>query len=323
MVKKNMIVAITGGTGFIGRRLVERHLALGDQVRILSRHSPKDVSLPDYLHWYKGDLIDGENLQTFVDGVDVLYHCAGEIQNPSMMESLHISGTNCLIKVAAGRIGRWVQLSSTGAYGGHIREGIVTEQTSLNPVGMYEITKVKSDQLVINASLNGAFDYVVLRPSIVYGPKMPNQSLYALISMIKRGLFFFVGKPGASANYIHVNNVVDALVLCGSLPQASGQIYNLSDYCTIEDFVASIAEELHCSVPHTRFLEPFVRMLARFFWWIPRMPLTKSRIDALTTRVQFSINKIESDLGYKHSLTMREGLKDLVADWRSRNQSQP
>jgi nucleoside-diphosphate-sugar epimerase len=151
---------------------------------------------------------------------------------------------------------------------------------------------------------------------------MPNQSLYALISMIKRGLFFFVGKPGASANYIHVNNVVDALVLCGSLPQASGQTYNLSDYCTLENFVASIAEALHCSVPHARFSEPFVRMLAKILGWIPRVPLTKSRIDALTTRVQFSINKIESDLGYKHSLTMREGLKDLVADWCSRNQSQ-
>jgi len=231
------------------------------------------------------------------------------------METLHVAGTARLIEAATGRIGRWVQLSSTGAYGGHIRDGVVDEQTPLNPIGAYEVTKVKSDELVANASLSGAFEYTVLRPSIVYGARMPNQSLYGLISMINRGWFFFIGKPGASANYIHVDNVVDALVLCGSLPQASGQVYNLSDYSTMENFVSNIAGFLNISVPKAKVPEWPVRMMARLLGMVPRMPLTQARIDALTNRVRFSTERIESELGYRHSLTMKEGLRDLVEYW--------
>jgi len=310
-----MIVAITGGTGFIGQRLVQRHVARGDEVRILSRRSPVNAGLADSVHWFKGDLGSSDNLHAFVDGVDVLYHCAGEIRNPLLMEALHVAGTARLIEAATGCIGRWVQLSSTGAYGGHIRDGVVDEQTPLNPIGAYEVTKVKSDELVTNASLNGAFQHTVLRPSIVYGASMPNQSLYGLISMINRGWFFFIGKPGTSANYIHVDNVIDALLLCGSLPQANGQVYNLSDYCTMENFVTNIAEFLNRSVPEARVPEWPVRMMARLLGVVPHMPLTQARIDALTNHVRYSTTKIESELGYRHSLSMKKGLRDLVEYW--------
>lgn len=225
-------------------------------------------------------------------------------------------GTFRLIEAASGRIGRWVQLSSTGTYGRQ-REGMVTERTDLNPRGSYEVTKVKSDALVKAASSSGAFQHVILRPSIVYGAKMPNQSLYSLICIIQRGWFFFIGKPGASANYIHVDNVVEALVLCGKKPQASGQVYTLSDHCTLEHFVAIIAELLGCGVPRTRLPESPVRALAKLFGSIPGVPLTQARIDALTTRAIYSTEKIEQELGYRLLLSMEDGLSDLVGYWQS------
>lgn len=293
-----------------------RHLDQGDKVRVLSRRSPGGAGLPNSVHLFRGDLSGTDDLQAFADGADVLYHCAGEIGDVSRMEAVHVVGTRRLIEAAAGRIGRWVQLSSTGAYGLQ-REGIVTELTDLNPRGMYEVTKVASDDLVKAASSRGAFEHVILRPSIVYGAGMPNQSLYSLIYMIHRGWFFFIGKPGASANYIHVDNVVDALVLCGSLPQAAGQVYNLSDHCTLEHFVAIIAGLLGCDIPRTRLPEAPVRALAKLFGRIPGVPLTKARIDALTNRAIYSSEKIEKELGYRHPLSMEDGLSDLVGFWQS------
>lgn len=313
MVKQ---IAITGSTGFIGRKLAMRHLDQGDKVRVLSRRSPSEAGLPNSLQWFRSDLSGADDLQAFVDGADVLYHCAGEIRDPLRMEAVHVVGTRRLIEAAAGRIGCWVQLSSTGAYGQQ-REGTITERTHLNPHGMYEVTKVKSDALVKAASSSGAFQHVILRPSIVYGAKMSNQSLYSLISMIRRGWFFFIGKPGASANYIHVDNVVEALGLCGSMPQASGQVYNLSDHCTMEKFVATIAELLGRGVPHTRLPELPVRALAKLLGDIPCVPLTKTRVDALTTRAIYSNEKIEQELGYRHPLSMEDGLSDLVGYWRN------
>lgn len=311
-----MIVAITGGTGFIGRKLVLRHLERGDEVRVLSRNSPSEAGLPDSVNWFRGDLSGASDLQAFADGADMLYHCAGEIRDEPRMVGVHVVGTRHLIEAASGRIGRWIQLSSTGAYGRR-REGIVTERTDPNPRGMYEVTKVESDTLVKAASSSGAFQHVILRPSIVYGAGMPNQSLYSLIYMIRRGWFFFIGKPGASANYIHVDNVVKALVLCGQMPQAKGQVYNLSDHCTIELFVACIAESLGRDIPRARLPESPVRALAKLFGHIPGVPLTQARIDALTTRAIYSSEKIEQELAYRHPLSMEDGLSDLVGYWQS------
>lgn len=311
-----MKVAITGGTGFIGSRLVKLHLELGDEVRVLSRQSSDVMNLSNNLKWFSGDLAEVGSLKAFTDGADVLYHCAGEILDESRMEAVHVEGTKRLTDAASGRIGRWVQLSSTGAYG-QKREGTVTEKTELNPSGTYEVTKVKADRLVEAASSQGAFEYVILRPSIVYGAGMPNQSLYGLIRMIERGWFFYIGRPEtANANYIHVDNVVKAMNLCGKSPTALGQAFVLSDHRSLEQFVNHIAYLLGTNRPKVRLPEWQVRFLVKLFGNIPSLPLTQTRIDALTTSVVYSSEHIERQIGYVHNVSMEEGLGELVRYWQ-------
>jgi len=306
-----MIVAITGGTGFIGRKLVLRHLAQGDEVRVLSR----STAVESGVQWHHGDLATAD-LNAFVDGADVLYHCAGEILDEARMQQVHVEGTQRLIDVAAGRIGRWVQLSSVGAYGRQ-REGVVTEQTVLKPLGMYEVTKVESDKLVNAAASSGSFEHTILRPSNVYGADMSNQSLFGLIRAIQSGMFFFIGKPGASANYIHADNVVEALLLCGSSDEANGQVFNLSDQRSLEGFVAVISTALGRPMPNLRFPECPVRLSAKLLGSLPGFPLNEARVDALTMRAIYSTDKIEQELGYRHVIYMEEGVQELVKAWQT------
>jgi nucleoside-diphosphate-sugar epimerase len=233
------------------------------------------------------------------------------------MHAVHVAGTQHLIDAASGRIGRWVQLSSVGAYGRQ-RDGVVTEQTESHPLGTYEVTKVLSDELVSVASHGGAFEHAVLRPSNVYGAEMSNQSLFGLINMIRRGRFFFIGAPGASANYIHVDNVVEALMLCGTRPEANGRLFNLSDHRTLETFVAVIADALGTPAPRLRLPEWTVRLPAKLLGGIPGFPLTESRVDALTGRAIYSTASIEQELGYRHAVAMEDGLKELVHAWQQR-----
>lgn len=312
-----MIVAVTGGTGFIGRKLVLRHLARGDKVRVFSRRPPAESGLPDAIEWWAGHLASSTNMLSFVEDANVLYHCAGEILDTGRMEAVHVEGTRKLLDAAAGRIGRWVQLSSVGAYGKR-REGVITEETDPNPCGTYEVTKVESDALVAAAASNGAFRHVILRPSNVYGAEMTSRALFSLIAIIQRGLFCFFGKPGASANYIHVDNVADALLLCGTMPVAAGHIYNLSDHRPMEQFVAVIAEALGKGMPHMRLPEAPVRLLAKLAGRLPGIPLTESRIDALTNRAIYPSTKIEQKLGYHHQVSMEQGLQELVGFWTMR-----
>jgi nucleoside-diphosphate-sugar epimerase len=313
-----MKIAITGGSGFIGRKLVSRHLSQGDELRVLSRHSSSgDSNMKGLVKWYQGDLLTNEKLESFVDGVDVLYHCAGEIHDENRMRALHVDGSKRLIKAATGRIGRWVQLSSVGAYGKKL-DGIVSEQTDLNPSGIYEITKVESDCLVSRAARDGAFECVVLRPSNVYGAEMSNQSLYSFIEMIRRGWFFFIGEQGASANYIHVDNVVEGLLRCGMQAAARGQVYNLSDHRTMEEFVAIITKCLGSTKPTLRLPEWPVRQLIKLLANIKSFPLTAARVDALTGRALYATDKIEKELNYRHIVTMEAGLIELTEFWQHR-----
>jgi nucleoside-diphosphate-sugar epimerase len=235
------------------------------------------------------------------------------------MAALHVGGTRRLVDAAAGKIGRWVQLSSVGAYGPQ-RTGVVTEQTVPRPQGVYESTKAAADALVEAAALQGAFSHVILRPSIVYGGDMSNASLFGLISMVERGMFFFVGPEGASANYIHVDNVIDALMRCGAAPEAAGRVYNLSDHRSMERFVGAIAAALGRNPPRLRLPSAVVRVLAATLGRLPGVPLTAARVDALTNRAVYPSARIERELGYRHILSMEEGLQELVAAWRRRHE---
>jgi nucleoside-diphosphate-sugar epimerase len=318
-----MIVAITGGTGFIGRRLVRRHLGLGDEVRVLTRRPRPDAGLDGAVQAFSADLTDeSAELRPFVDGADVLYHCAGEIRDENRMHSLHVDGTHRLLQAATGRAGRWVQLSSVGAYG-FCRAGVVSEDTPPAPRGVYEQTKTESDRQVMAAVASGRLVASVLRPSTVFGPDMTNQSLFQMVSVINRGLFFFIGAPGASANYIHVANIVEALYRCATLPQAAGRVYNLSDWRSLEDFVGTIAEELGRPRPRLRLPELPVRLAARLFGRVPGMPISESRVNAMVNRVRYASDRIRQELGYEHKVTMEEGLRELVKAWRARHPARP
>jgi len=311
-----MIVAITGGTGFIGKRLVLRHLEKGNTVRVLTRREPNETGLPNNVFLYQEDLTSSvKNLVSFVDGAELLYHCAAEINKPNLMLNVHIQGTRNLIEAASGKIGIWIQLSSVGVYGPHF-SGVVTEETPLNPIGIYETTKAESDNLVIEAAARKAITFSMLRPSNVFGPSMTNQSLFQMIGMINKRLFFFIGKPGASANYIHVDNVVEGLVQCGKMDAARGRIYNISDYRTIEEFVTVIADELRKPMPMLRLPETPIRWMAKLCERLPHFPLTESRVNALTNRSVYSIERIQYELGYTHQVPMEDGLRQMVKVWK-------
>jgi len=269
------------------------------------------------VEWFEGDLVAFDDILPFVDGVDVLYHCAGQLTDESGMRRLHIGGTKVLIEGASRCIGHWVQLSSVGVYG-PVSNGLITEQSALNPVGEYETTKAQSDKLVISAAREGAFTFSVLRPSNVYGEDMTNQSLFDFIAMIERGLFFFVGKRGTSSNYIHVDNVVEGLICCGTMQGAKDMIFNLSDHCSMERFVDIISNELGCKYPRLRLPECLLRVMAGIMGNLPMFPLTESRVDALTRRSIYAVKFIQEELGYQHVVSMEDGLRRLVSGYMKR-----
>jgi nucleoside-diphosphate-sugar epimerase len=311
-----VLIAVTGGNGFVGKRLVANALGRGFRVRSLSRHGRG----PDLegVETFCGTLgVDPpDRFIPFLEGVDAVIHCAGELTDTARMEATHVGGTRDLLAAAAGRVGHWVQLSSVGVYG-PIRTGCVTEDYPLRPAGTYEVTKAAADELVLASAARGDLSATLLRPSIVFAEDMPNDSLRQMGRAIEKGLFFFVGRPGASANYVHADDVADALLFCAAEPQARGRIFNLSGWASMEAFVSGLANGLGCPVPRRRAPLWLVRPAARLLRFLPHFPLTPARVDAVTSRVRYSSARIEA-AGFSIRNAPASAITAVAAGWRRR-----
>jgi nucleoside-diphosphate-sugar epimerase len=129
--------------------------------------------------------------------------------------------------------------------------------------------------------------------------------------MVERGLFFFVGRQ-AIATYVYVDDVADALVAAATQPAASGS-YVLSDDRPMEAFIAAIAAALGIQRRPPSVPEWAARGAAALLGWLPRFPLTSSRVAALSRRVHYSPARIQRELGYAFQVSIEEGLRRLVA----------
>jgi nucleoside-diphosphate-sugar epimerase len=313
-----MVVAITGATGFIGKHLVRMHLALGDEVRILTRKTKTDF--PPAVRIFNHGLLDGKQfLADFLDGADVLYHCAAEIKDASKMQEVNVEGTKNLIDAAKGKIKHWVQLSSTGVYG-PVFSGIVSEKSLPNPNNAYEVSKYESDLLVIAAGAENLFTYAILRPSNVFGADMSNQSLFQLVKTVDRQLYFFIGKPGANANYVPVENVAHAMILLANDPRAKGKIFNISDLLPLERFIGIIAETLNKPMPKLRIPLTLMNFFGRLGDLLPKSPITTGRVKALTSKVTYDNSFLEKELDYAPIVNVEDSLRKLVQKYQADQQ---
>lgn len=101
-----MKVAITGGSGFVGRRLAKRLLGEGHEVVLVSRHSGKTSASVDRATWVASDLSDPDILAGTFTGCDAVAHCAGinrELGSQTF-EGVHVEGTRHVVE-AARRVG--------------------------------------------------------------------------------------------------------------------------------------------------------------------------------------------------------------------------
>jgi len=300
-----MKIAITGGSGFIGRRLVNECIANGYEVRVLSRDRKLDIS---GVKIFYGDLSDPScDFSMFVKDVDVLYHCAGEVVNKSLMHEIHVTGSGRLIKYAKNNVKLWIQLSSVGAYG-NCQQEIISASSIEAPANIYEITKTKLDNLVKVSGI----PFVIIRPSIVFGLDMRNKSLFQLVAIIKKGLFFYIGRAGAIVNYVEVGDVVKAMILCGHNKHAIGNTYILSQNITIERMVESIRQALQVKSKLRRVPKWFIQIFVFLFTKIPGFPLTFSRVRALTGRCYYDSEKITSELDYRFASTLERQLQSFA-----------
>ena len=146
-------VLVTGGTGFIGGRLVERLvLECNADVRVLVRNFASASRIARFpVEMVHGNVTESGDVEAAVKGCDIVFHCAWEVQDSESMERrVNVEGTRNVLEAAfqAG-VTRVVHLSTVLVYGA-MPDGDFDETTSCNPGNAYAKSNLETEKLAVS-----------------------------------------------------------------------------------------------------------------------------------------------------------------------------
>jgi len=194
------LVAVTGATGFIGRRIVRMLIECGYTVRALARGLPAGVQADSdaAISWTLGTLDDTEALTALVKDAIAVVHCAGAIKAANRQAFLDINGggTRRLAEIAAAqpKPPRFILMSSLAA-----REPGLSAYASSK----------RTAELAVR-TLQPGLPAVILRPPAVYGPG--DMETLKVFQMAAKGFVLAPMVQNARASLVHVDDVAGAVI---------------------------------------------------------------------------------------------------------------
>jgi nucleoside-diphosphate-sugar epimerase len=222
-----MTALVTGATGFIGRALALRLAGQGTAVRALVRDPARaaDLAAVPGVSLVRGDLREAASLRDAVAGASVVYHLAGLTSARRRADFLAVNAeaTGALAAAAAALADppAFVYVSSLAVAGPHTSARPAREDAPAAPVNPYGESKLRGEELLRRAG--DRLRWSIVRPPWVYGPG--DRATLTLFRLAARGLFPCVRGGRMEISLVHVDDLVEALLLAGSAPAARRTYY--------------------------------------------------------------------------------------------------
>src|SRR5256885_7528194 len=294
-----MLVALTGGTGFVGRHVAATLVARGHRVRVLARDPARARFLSEQpVEIVAGGLADRAALDRLAGGADALIHLVGIIveQGAQTFTAVHVAGTQALLGAArqAG-VRRFVHMSAVGARD----EPGATR---------YHRTKGQAGQLVPEAG----FAPAIFRPSIINGPATAPIRLLARLHRWSPIVPVF-GDGRFPTQPVWIHDVALAFALAAERPDTVG-VFELGgpQVLTYEDFLLTIGRATGQSRPLIHVPLGLARAAAGAFDWLrARAPMTSDQLQMLVEGSATPANAIESVVGIR-PVAVAEGVKRVL-----------
>ncbi len=236
-------IAVTGATGFVGRTLLKRCVALappdrpGSGVLAIARQSPTNkvvgARYAQVCIWS-----DNTDWQTVLADTDVLVHAAArvhvmadtaadplaEFRRVNVLATLHLAR-----EAATAGVKRFVFISSVKVNGEMTPPGQpFTADDIPAPLDPYGVSKMEAEQGLRQMATETGMEVVIIRPPLVYGPGV-KANFAALLRAVQRGWPLPLGAIHNQRSLVALDNLVDFIVTCMTHPKAANQTFLVSD----------------------------------------------------------------------------------------------
>jgi nucleoside-diphosphate-sugar epimerase len=315
---------VTGGSGFIGGRLVRRLTAEGWTVRALARSERSDRAIEvDGGEPVRGDLSDVDAMAAGAEGCDVAFHLAAHLGTWGTREEFergNVEGTrNAVTACRRSGVRRFVHAGTEAALlaGKPLVKVDETAPRRPDSPALYAATKAQAEEVALSASGDG-FETVSLRPRLVWG-KGDTSILPNLVRTVESGKFAWIGGGRHLTDTTHVDNVVEGMMLAAESGRP-GEAYFVTDGDPVvfRDFITELLVTQGVEAPDRSMPSWLARAAAagsELTWRTLRLngepPITRLAYWLSAQECTLDISKARRELGYEPVKSREEGLAEL------------
>lgn len=317
---------VTGGTGFIGRRVIDKLLERGYDVYALVRNpaAARDLQAKG-VHLVEGNINYRESMRSAMQGSDVVFHIAGWYQlgsrDQSQAERINVDGTRNVLGLAHELgVPRIVYTSTVGVFGD--TKGALVDESYRMPADQpflteYERTKWKAHYEVALPLIEQGAPVIIVQPGGVYGPGDPSL-IGEMMRAFLRGMFSILPGPEMALTYAHVDDVAEGHILAAEKGKI-GESYILAGPAIPLGEMLQIWAEVTgrpapvASIP-ARYLKPFAPLLEVIGHYVPLPPLiSRDAVAVLDATYGGRANKAHRELGWG-TRSLVEGMRQTFAE---------
>jgi|TARA_B100000315_G_scaffold134437_1_gene123858 UDP-glucose 4-epimerase len=314
-----MKVFVTGGAGFIGLNVVRELIKDGHEVTIFDLPGQVEkTEIPENVKVIIGSILDNVMLHRAIQGNEYIIHLAAklgvkrtEVERLNCL-NVNIKGTeNILESAVKENIKKVVFTSSSEVYGNQL-ETPITEESPVNPISVYAITKLVGEEYLKAYKQEYDLDYSIIRFFNVYGAGQVGQFvIQRFIEAVKRNKSPQIYGDGKQVRcFCHVNDAARGLVkvlFCNNLN--NGEVFNIgndTEPINLEDLAFKIIKIAK------KDIEPE---------FVPYSSSDRNLEREVFNRIP-SIEKIKNILDYKPDISLENGLKKsyinhlYTKDWK-------
>ena len=320
-------ILVTGGTGFLGKKLVEGLVNAGYPVRVLARKLSNIEPLKKQgVEIFFGDVADRSSLMPAFQGIDIVVHAAaGTSGKKNDCNSGTLQGTRNVLELGKiAHVKKLIYISSCSVYGvaDYKKNQRVAEDSSLERQpflrGDYSSSKQAAEDLVRLAMDRKSYPVVVLRPGTIYGPGGELFTPMMGFSLMNKA-FIVIGNGKFELPFVYIDNLVDAIIMSIQSDDANNQIFNVvdSERMNKKQYMKRVVKKVYPGSPAIYF--PYglfyftVRSQEVLCRYLKRAPfLTCYRLTSSQRNVSYDNSKIINTLNWTPAVSVNEAVGSIL-----------